>query len=163
MRRRGPRRRPRYPDRHFRLIGDGSLRGPVAAAAGPRANVSYSGWCDRDTVRGALDDCDVLVLSSRMEAFGTVALESMARERMALVSPACGIADWPEVAAGVALMRPCEGLGDARARLATVDAGERRARAARGRATVQALCRATRLQWLGLLAGGPTQVCAAAA
>ena len=135
----------------FGIAGDGPLRADVEAAAARRPNLRYLGWQSRAGIRRALDGADLLVLPSEVEAFGTVALEALARGRTALVSPGCGISGWPELARGLYEMRPGEGLAEAIDRLAALDPAERRSSAARGRAAVHAMSAATRAQWLEVL------------
>lgn len=45
-----------------------------------------------------MDAHDVLLLPSKVESFGTVALEGMVRGRLVIVTASCGIAEWPELA-----------------------------------------------------------------
>lgn len=79
------------PDLQFEIAGDGPLRNKVEQACKASANLTFHGWCRRQQVVEILDRCQVLVLPSSVEAFGTVALEAMARERLVITTPACGI------------------------------------------------------------------------
>lgn len=89
-----------HPSLSFAIAGDGPERPRVEAASQASGNLEYLGWVTRDHLPTILDQTDLLVLPSEVEAFGTVALEAMARGRLVLVSPGCGIADW-------AVFRPC--------------------------------------------------------
>ena len=46
--------------------------------------------------RFRIDAHDALVLPSKVESFGTVALEALARGRLVVLSGNCGIVDWPQ-------------------------------------------------------------------
>lgn len=87
----------RLPGLTFSIAGEGPLREETAELAARLDNLHYVGWLGRDQLRQAIDDHDVLVLPSHYETFGTVALESMARERLAIVSAGCGISQWPHL------------------------------------------------------------------
>ena len=79
------------------IAGDGPMREEVVAAAAEVPNLHYLGWIPREQLQETIDDHDLLLLPSKVESFGTVALESMARGRPVIVSSACGIADWPDL------------------------------------------------------------------
>ena len=98
------------------IAGDGPLRSTVEAAAARLSNLSYLGWVKREELVAAVDSYDALVLPSKVESFGTVALEAMARGRIVLVSNDCGIADWPDLAPGLYRMQPGEAAASAVAR-----------------------------------------------
>lgn len=152
----------RLPGMAFTIAGDGPLRAEFEAAARELPNLDYAGWLTRDQIRAALDGADLLVLPSEIEAFGTVALEALARERLALVSPGCGIRNWPELAAGLYEMAADEDVAGAIQRLAAAPAAERQSNAARGRAAAHELNAATTRQWLGILNGEPPEPAARA-
>lgn len=105
------------PDLEFTIAGDGPLRGVVERQVARQSNLRFLGWCSRETIVAAVDQHDLLILPSAVEAFGTVALEAMARRRLVMVTPACGINQWPELAEGLFVMRPDESLEVALARL----------------------------------------------
>ena len=96
------------PDLSFSVIGDGPLREQVEASARRLDNLALHGWCAREAVQIAVDQHDLLVLPSRVEAFGTVALEAMARARLVMVTPECGISQWPDLNQGLEVMAPGE-------------------------------------------------------
>ena len=122
-----------HPDASFRLAGDGPLRESVEREAVELPNVELLGWLDRTRMREELDECDVLVLPSHVEAFGTVALEGLARGRAVIVSARCGILDWPALDGTLETIDPGESLDTAltRVRAQTTEERARRAQAAR--------------------------------
>lgn len=86
------------PDLNFYIAGDGPLREDVELAGDRLPNLSYLGWVSReDRLPSLMDSCDLLVLPSHVESFGTIALEAMARGRNVLVSSHCGIRQWPKL------------------------------------------------------------------
>lgn len=94
----------RLPHMQFSFAGDGPLRDRVEMAARKQSNITTLGWLNRQDLCRQIDDHHMLVLPSTFESFGTIALEAMARKRLVLVSPTCGIADWPEYANGLYVM-----------------------------------------------------------
>ncbi len=141
------------PELELVVAGDGPLRDPVAAAARQLRNLTWLGWQPRSAMRDIIDAADLLVLPSSVESFGTIALEAMARERLALVSPACGILAWPELARGLFAMAPEETLIGALKRLRAMDPNARRAKARQGRQAALDLARRNTRGWLDLMAG----------
>ena len=91
----------KIPDMEFQIVGDGPLRDVVASAAASLDNLDYLGWQPRSAVRELVDGSDLLLLPSKLETFGTVALEALARRRLVVTSAECGIAKWPSLAAGL--------------------------------------------------------------
>jgi len=91
----------RLPGLRVSIAGDGPMRAVVTDAAGRLPNLEYLGWVPRDRLVDTLDSHDMLLLPSRVESFGTVALEGMARGKPVIVSGDCGIAEWPELNAGL--------------------------------------------------------------
>ncbi len=85
------------PDIEFAIAGDGPLRAEVHKATERLDNVTSLGWLTRDQLLEHMDWCDALVMPSTLESFGTVALEAMARGRIALVTDTSGIVNWPEL------------------------------------------------------------------
>jgi glycosyltransferase involved in cell wall biosynthesis len=82
------------PDLEFVLAGEGPLRKQLAREAETMPNVRMTGWLEREQLLTEMDQCNVLLLPSYHETFGTVALEAMARGRPALVSEKAGIHHW---------------------------------------------------------------------
>lgn len=70
------------PGARLAVVGDGPLRQPLEALArrlGIDAQVVFTGWVDRAS--RLMPACDVVVIPSRFEGFGLVALEAMAARR----------------------------------------------------------------------------------
>lgn len=96
------------PQVRFAIAGDGPMRETVERAAGELDNLDYLGWLDRTGLMAAMDRHDALILPSHVESFGTIALEAMARQRLVLVSRACGITDWSDLAEPLMVMEDTE-------------------------------------------------------
>lgn len=139
----------------FRIAGDGPERATVAAAGERLGNVEACGWLGREAILDALDDCDVLVLPSTVEAFGTVALEALARGRITLVSRGCGILDWPVLARGLHRIGDGEDVAAALARLRALDPEVLQRKANLGREAVTGMVAEGIDAWLQVLAGEP--------
>jgi len=141
----------RFPDIRFVIAGDGPLRSKLGAAAAPLGNVRFTGWLERDEVIELLDSSSLLLLPSRLETFGSVALEAMARGRSALVSAAAGIADWKSLQDGIFVFDEEESLGDALGRILELppETWDQKSVAARGAA--EALNRETIRSWAEIL------------
>ncbi|MEX0448719.1 sulfotransferase [Spiribacter sp. 221] len=139
------------PGLDFRIAGDGPLRGEVEAAAARLGNLEYVGWLDRGRLLGMLDDSDLLVLPSQVEAFGTVALEAMVRGRLTLVSPGCGITDWPELADGLLVMDGRQTVATALGEVLARSPDELEARARAARACSARMARQCIDEWMALI------------
>ena len=113
------------PDLVFEIVGDGPQRRLVRQKAAELPNLIFTGWLSRDQVLQHLNDSDLLILPSSVEAFGTVALEAMARQRLVLTTPACGINQWPTLASGLFTLAPEETLSSALQRIEALPYWER--------------------------------------
>jgi glycosyltransferase involved in cell wall biosynthesis len=89
------------PEIQFLIGGDGPLRRELEASASGLSNVTFSGWLSREELVGLIDQSSLLLLPSKIETFGSVALEAMARGRPALVSSNAGIHDWSQLQPGL--------------------------------------------------------------
>lgn len=141
----------RLPEVQFRVGGDGPMRTQVQAAAHRLPNLEYLGWLNRRDVLQALDASDVLALPSSLETFGTVALEALARHRLALVTRDCGIAQWPALAEGLFAIEREEDLAGALVRLMRTSADQRLATAQLGWRAAEQFQRETLNGWLHVL------------
>jgi glycosyltransferase involved in cell wall biosynthesis len=141
----------RLPDVEFCVAGDGPQRGLVERAAAVGRNLRYVGWASREQLVSLIDNRQMLVLPSRMESFGTAAAEAMARRRLVLVSPQCGILDWQPLARGIFCMHEEEALADAIRRVADLPDETRQQRAAVGRRAAKSLNDRTMTQWIDVL------------
>ncbi len=87
--------RPRRPDLHWVLVGDGEQRGALQRMVheqGLESIVHFSGWLPNPQV--AMAACDVFVLPSLSEAFGRVLVEAMAFGKPVVAARVGGI---PEI------------------------------------------------------------------
>jgi glycosyltransferase involved in cell wall biosynthesis len=141
----------RLPHLAVEVAGSGPLQSMVEESARHLPNLRYRGLLSREGVADLIDRCDALVLPSRVEAFGTVALEAMARNRVVIASPQCGIARWPELAEGIFVMQPGETVTDALVRIAALPASERSTRAHLGRGAALDLHHKTLAGWTDLI------------
>ncbi len=139
------------PDIRFTLAGDGPLKDDVAAAAERLPNLQWLGWVSRSELLEAMDEADLLVLPSVVESFGTVALEAMARQRLVLVTPTCGIVEWPDLANQLFVLRDGESVADAIQRIASLPSGERKTTAENAFKAARALNASSVRHWLSLL------------
>ncbi len=140
------------PWQHFIIAGDGPQRERVAQAAAEAVNLEYRGWLARDALRDLLDEAGLVILPSRFETFGSIALEAMVRRRPVLVTRNAGIHDWPQVADSVCALEPEESLADALARLDAATGDPWAELGERGRRGALGLHDETIEQWLGVLA-----------
>lgn len=139
------------PQFHFTLAGDGPLRDTVQKAADELDNLTLLDWLKRETLREEIDRHDALILPSHFESFGTIALEAMARQRLVVVSPQCGIADWPSFRAGLFVMED-QNLTEALNRIARLSDDQRREKSLEAQQLTRALNDTSIAQWLALLA-----------
>lgn len=141
----------RLPRIRFAIAGAGPLAPQVRARAAALANLRYLGWLPREHLMHALDDADLLVLPSEVEAFGTVALEALVRGKLALVSPHCGILQWPGLGEHLFQVRPGEHLADAIDRIARLSPATRAQATSNGLRAARDLHAQTMDHWLCLL------------
>ncbi len=142
------------PHIHFHIAGDGPLRKTIEKACGELSNLHYVGWISRERLCAKLDSVDALVLPSHVESFGTVALEAMARGRLVIVSPTCGICEWPALASELFIMSPTESLTDTIRRVAALPTAERNAHSRQARQAAISLNRWNLDNWLQLIGEG---------
>lgn len=115
----------KLPSLKFTIAGDGPQFDELAAAQVELENVELLGWVNREGLLSAVDAADLLVLPSVVESFGTVALEAMARARLVLVSPTCGIVEWPDLRPWLFVIEDGETVADALQRIAAMPPEER--------------------------------------
>ena len=138
------------PRIRFTIAGDGPLREEVRNAANRLGNLFYAGWIGRENVKTVIDGSDMLLLPSRVESFGTIALEAMARRRLVLVSKACGIVNWPDLKRGMYIIENGETLTDAIRRISVLKHSERQLKADRAHVSAKAFNDHTIGQWIDL-------------
>jgi len=143
----------RLPDLEFVIAGDGPLREWLEQEAGELPNLTLVGWVKRTQILRLIDSVDALVLPSRVESFGTIALEAMARARPVLVSGACGILSWDILSGGIFTIREDEHLADALLRLRQLDAASLQNTTEMAREAAGIINQRNLQHWLALLAG----------
>lgn len=139
------------PEIEFLIGGDGPLRSELEAAAQGLSNVSFSGWLTREKLIELIDAADLLLLPSKIETFGSVALEAMARGRPALVSSNAGIHDWSLLREGLIAYEQKRPLVEAIQEVLDLPAERLRAKSTDARHAAEALNRQTIDQWVEVL------------
>ncbi len=141
----------KLPGLEFGIAGDGPLRSEIEQAAARLPNLHYLGWQDRDALCDELDRSDALVLPSTFESFGTVALEAMARGRLALVTSTCGIVNWSQLQEGLVVFELDRPLAEVLAEVRDWPVERLHAQTRAARTAAVELNRASLAQWAALL------------
>lgn len=144
----------RLPRLSFTLAGRGPLETLLRRKSIQLPNLNYAGHLNREGVVRLFDDSDVVILPSRVEAFGTVALEAMSRARLVLVSSACGITIWPQLSAGLLIMTEHESVAEALKRIDALEGATRTRKATTAFHSALEFHRNTVRGWLELLTAG---------
>ena len=139
------------PELRFVIAGDGPLRRQTERETADLSNVDMVGWLDRDALRKLLDASDLLLLPSKLETFGSIALEAMARGRPAVVAENAGIHSWHALHDGLITLRRSDRLADAIRRVQAQCPQERRDKAMRARQAAERLNMETLAHWIGLI------------
>jgi glycosyltransferase involved in cell wall biosynthesis len=141
-----------FPQIEFVIVGDGPLRLKLEASAQTLDNVRFTGWLTRGELIDLLDGSSFLLLPSKLETFGSVALEAMARGRCALVSANAGIHDWPELKGGLVPFEHGESLASAIGELVQLSPEARADGAIAARTAAEQFNRKAIQQWVEVLA-----------
>lgn len=139
------------PHIQFTVAGDGPLRAEIDKAAERLANLKCLGWVSRQQLLDAMDEADLLVLPSAVESFGTVALEAMSRARLVLVTPTCGIVEWPDLARKLFQVDVDQTVAEAIREVEGLTPGERKTVAAEAAIAARHLNTQSVQHWLSLL------------
>jgi len=86
----------RYPKALFLIVGDGPMRESLQKLAQRMEigqNTRFEGSVSYKNIPGYYHSCDVLVLPSKHEGWGRVAIEGLACGKAVIVSDVCGVAD----------------------------------------------------------------------
>lgn len=140
-----------FPQIRFVIGGDGPERKALEAQAAKIKNVEFRGWLTRQELVELFDQSSLLLLPSKIETFGSVALEAMARGRPALVSANAGIHDWPSLKDGLFSLSPDETLTQAIERLLQLPAEGWQQKAMLSRQAAEILNNETVEQWAEVL------------
>ena len=135
------------PDVQFAIAGDGPLRRELQRDTRELDNVHFHGWLDRRELRLLMDESDLLLLPSRLETFGSIALEAMARGRPALVAAGAGIHEWNTLKDGLITLHEGEAIADKIRSLREQSVQTRRARSDRARVAAERLNGDTITEW----------------
>ena len=141
------------PELEILVAGDGPLKPWLEVQSRALPNLTQLGWVSRARVLTLIDSVDCLVLPSRVESFGTIALEAMARARTVLVSSACGILSWERLAQGLFAIRADESLANALSRVRDLDPALRARKARIGREAALEINGRSLDHWLAVLRG----------
>ena len=140
------------PEIEFLIGGDGPLRKELEASAAKLHNLTFCGWMDREKLIGLIDQAGLLLLPSKIETFGSVALEAMARGRPALVSANAGIHDWPQLKDGLFAYDQEGPLIDAIREILALPGEKLKEKADAARAAAESFNEQTLRQWVEVLA-----------
>lgn len=143
----------RLPDMEFLIAGDGPLKPWLEQECRGLPNLTLAGWVRRARILDLIDSVDALVLPSRVESFGTIALEAMARARPVVVSSACGIMSWETLRRGIFPIRDDEHLTDTLARVRDLDPAMRERKAHIAREAAADLNQRNLEHWIAVLRG----------
>ncbi|MBK1701188.1 glycosyltransferase [Thiococcus pfennigii] len=144
----------RLPQIEFQIAGDGPLRDWVLAQAADLPNLRYVGWVRRRQMLSLIDGVDCLALPSKVESFGTIALEAMARGRLVVVSAHCGITSWEPLNRGLFRVRDGETLADVLMRIGGLDRALRERKAQIARTAAREMNERNLAHWLEVLTRG---------
>ena len=138
-------------DIDFAIAGDGPLRNEVQAVSRQLPNLECLGWLSREDLLIQMDASDALVMPSTLESFGNVALEAMARARIAVVTDTCGIVNWPELSDHLIKFPLEESLTDVLQKLRNRPPEQIQARSEKACQAARELNRTSLQHWMQLL------------
>lgn len=140
----------KFPDLRFSIAGEGPLRQELEAQCQHLRNVVVLGHIPREEVVKLIDEHDMLLLPSHLEAFGTIALEAMSRRRLVLVSSHCGILSWAALKRGLFQIESDEHPAAAISRIRELDPQHRESKAEAAMQAALAAHEEALLGWLAL-------------
>ncbi|MFL2847883.1 MAG: glycosyltransferase [Coraliomargaritaceae bacterium] len=85
----------------FVIIGEGPLRNKLKKEASTLKNVQFIPWLKREELVNMVDLSSALLLPSKIETFGSVAYEAMARGRPVIVAKNSGINEWESLSSNI--------------------------------------------------------------
>lgn len=141
----------KLPHIEFLIGGDGPCREALEASATGLTNVKFHGWLTRAQLIEIIDQSSLLLLPSRIETFGSVALEAMARGRPALVSSNAGIHDWAQLKGGLFSYDQSLPLTDKIQEILDLPPEQMREKSDTARTAAEALNDQTIQQWIDVL------------
>ncbi|MEL6217357.1 MAG: glycosyltransferase family 4 protein [Pseudomonadota bacterium] len=146
------------PDERLLVFGEGPERGRLEELASGDERVCFMGWASN--AADAMEACDAVLMPSRWEAFGLVALEAQAAGRPLAVSTVDGMAEHIRSGAVAVGAQTADAWGDAIARLRETTHADH---VLRGRMRGRAAAEQFERQWLRLFAELTTPIKPAAA
>lgn len=135
----------------FIIVGDGPLKRSLKEAATELTNVRFTGWVNRSELVKIIDASNCLLLPSKLETFGSIAYEAMARGRPTIVSENSGINQWDSLRAHIVVLKDERNLIQAIQSLIEMTLEERASLGARSRAAAIQFNTMTLEHWMALL------------
>jgi glycosyltransferase involved in cell wall biosynthesis len=142
---------PQFPEIRFLIVGTGPMQKQLEKMADGMTNVRFTGWLNRRDLGEVLDRSELLILPSKFETFGSVALEAMARGRLALVTPNVGIYEWKDLHRGLIFMESPDAIGKSLRELQKLSPAALQERSRAARQDAQQLHHHTLRDWLSVL------------
>jgi glycosyltransferase involved in cell wall biosynthesis len=142
---------PQFPEIRFLIVGTGPMQKQLEKMADGMTNVRFTGWLNRRDLGEVLDRSELLILPSKFETFGSVALEAMARGRLALVTPNVGIYEWKDLHRGLIFMESPDAIGKSLRELQKLSPAALQERSRAARQGAQQLHHHTLRDWLSVL------------
>jgi glycosyltransferase involved in cell wall biosynthesis len=140
-----------FPAIRFCLAGDGPMRKELEKSARGMENVKLLGWQSRNQLVDLIDKSNFLILPSKVETFGSIAFEALARGRPALVSANAGIQSWDGLREALFCLGEDEPLVDAIQRLLDLPPDQWTRRSRMSRKAAEEFHHRTILQWAEML------------
>ena len=135
----------------FVIVGDGPLNRPLKDSARKLKNVRFTGWVNRNELVEIIDCSNCLLLPSKLETFGSIAYEAMARGRPTIVSENSGINQWDSLRENIIILKHEENLIQSIQSLIDISPEERASLGARSRQAAIQFNKMTLGHWTDLL------------
>lgn len=140
-----------FPEIKFCIIGEGPLKNSLKQQARSLSNVQFMGWLNREELVNIIDLSNALVLPSKIETFGSVAYEAMARGRPVIVSKNSGIVQWEQLRQQLLILEHPNDLSQAIHQLLEIPPQERARLSDQSHRAARDFHEQTLNQWIDLL------------
>jgi len=140
-----------FPEIKFCIIGEGPLKNSLVQQARPLKNVQFMSWLNREELVNIIDLSNALILPSKIETFGSVAYEAMARGRPVIVSKDSGIVQWEHLRQTLIILQRPEDLSQAIHQLVDMHPEERTRVSDQSHRAARDFHEQTLNQWVDLL------------